>query len=138
MATTDPPSQTHSDTSINASRAMSRRRVLGQERWVYETLRREPPGKADWELWDMAQLIGLFDKLSSLRRARIGLLWPSRVMGATPWHPVEDSGRRNTDPSSNKKTIIWRIKSRYLNMPYAQWAQSYRNLAKGIVEKELV
>jgi hypothetical protein len=129
---TDPPSQTHSDTSVGSARSLSRKRVLSQERWVYETLQRL--GKADWELWEMVKLIGIFDKISSLRRARIGLLWPNRRLGATPWHPVEDSGKRNKDPFSNKSTVIWKIKDRYKDMSYEQWAREYRNLAKGLVD----
>ena len=87
---------------------------------------------ADWELWDKAPGTR-FDKLSSLHRARIGLLWRSRVLGATPWHPVEDSGRRNRDPVSGRQTVVWRIKDRYILTHYDDWARVYRNLAKGLV-----
>ena len=135
MTPADPPAQTHSDTSVAASRALSRRRMLGQEKWVYETLRlAHPIGKADWELWELAEPLSMFDKLSSLHRARIGLVWRSRVLGATPWHPVEDSGRRNHDPQSTRQTVIWRLKSRYLHMAYDHWLQNFRNLAKGVID----
>jgi hypothetical protein len=103
--------------------------VLKQEKWVYETLRRG--GAADWQLWEKVQSGTLFDKLSSLRRARIGLMWRSRVLGATPWHPVEDSGQRNKDPNSNKRTVIWQLKQKYHAMPYEAWAHRYRALARG-------
>ena len=130
--TTDPPAQTHSNTSVEAGRALSRRRLLGQERWVYEALRlAHPTGKADWELWEIAQTFSMFDKLSSLHRARIGLVWQSRVHGATPWHPVEDSGRSNHDPRSTRRTTIWQLKDRYSQMPYDVWAKTFRSLAKG-------
>jgi hypothetical protein len=125
----DPPAQTHSATSIASSRAMSQSRVQSQERWVYETLRRSATGLSDWQLWEKAPII--FDKLSSLHRARIGLLWRSRAIGATPWHPVEDSGFRNRDPDSGKQTVVWRIKPRYYAMTYNEWALDYRALAKG-------
>ena len=90
-------------------------------------------GWADWQLWRRVQAYHptLFDKLSSLHRARIGLLWRSRAIGATPWHPVEDSGRRNRDPVSGKQTVIWRLKDRYHGMTYDEWARDYRALAKG-------
>ena len=84
-------------------------------------------------MWDQVQLMSIFDKLSSLHRARIGLLWRSRALGATPWHPVEDSGRRKVDPTSNRQTVIWRIKPRYQNLTYDDWARVYRDLAKGLV-----
>jgi hypothetical protein len=134
MKPDDVPSQSHSATSVESAKSMSRRRVLGQEQWVYETLRKSA-GKADWQLWNMAQhLPGLFDKLSSMHRARIGLVWPSRVLGATPWHPVEDSGRRIVCPDSGKQTVVWRIKARYRTMPYDEWAHAYRNLARGKID----
>lgn len=114
---------------------MSRKRVLKQEKWVYETLRRG--GKADWQLWETAQIGKLFDKISSLRRARIGLMWRSRAIGATPWHPVEDSKQKNRDPNSNKRTVIWQLKPKYRAMPYEDWAHSYRALARGR-QRELI
>ena len=125
----DPPSQTHSQTSVWSGRSLSRTRVLRQEKWVYEALRRG--GASDWQLWEMVQYGKLFDKLSSLRRARIGLMWRSRALGATPWHPVEDSGQRNKDPNSNKRTVIWQLKQKYRAMPYEGWAHRYRALARG-------
>lgn len=135
--TTDPPSQTHSDTSVESSRSLSRKRVLSQERWVYEALRRVHPGMADWELWDRAKYLSFFDQKSSCRRARVGLYWRNRVFGATPWHPVEDSGLRTRDPDTNKRTVIWRIKERYRRTAYDEWASTYRALAKGRIEDEV-
>ena len=129
---TFPPSQSHSATSVASARALSPTRVKSQEKWVYETLRRHPSGLADWQLWGRAPGT-LFDKLSSMHRARIGLVWRSRVLGATPWHPVEDSGRRCVDPTSNKQTVVWRLKDKFLGVPYDDWARVYRDLAKGLV-----
>lgn len=110
---------------------MSKARVHSQERWVYETLRRNHPGLSDWQLWDKAcGFVGLFDKETSLHRARIGLRWRSRVLKETSWHPVTDSGRKNVNPASGKKTAIWRVKDRYLKMTYDEWARVYRALAR--------
>ena len=96
---------------------------------------------SDWELWDKARFIGsIFDQKSSCRRARIGLYWRNKHEHArhgSPWHPVEDSGRKNKDPGSNKATVIWQIKDRYKDMPYDDWAHDYRNLAKGSIEEPL-
>lgn len=126
-----PPSQSHSVTSVASARSLSKARVHSQERWVYETVRRNHPGLSDWQLWDRVQaFVGLFDKETSLHRARIGLRWRSRVLGETPWHPLEDSGRENINPSSGKKTTIWRIKTRYLTLTYDEWARVYRALAR--------
>lgn len=128
MTPIDPPSQSHSDTSVNAALSLPRRRVIAQERWVYITL--QHGAKADWQSWELAPP-AVFDKLSSLRRARIGLYWRSRKLGATPWHPVEDSGRRITCPDSGKPTVIWQLKQRYRGMSYEDWSTQYRNLARG-------
>jgi hypothetical protein len=130
----EPPSQSHSDTSISSAQSLPRWRVRSQEKWVYETLRLSRHGLADWQSWVKCQPFGLFDKLSSLRRARIGLVWVSRKIGATPWHPVEDSGQRIVDPNSGKPTTVWRLKSRYWQVPYDNWSAAYRNLARGRVE----
>lgn len=132
----EPPSQSHSDTSIAAAAALPRHRAQGQERWVYERLRRVPSGLADWQLWDLVQPFGIFDQKSSLHRARVGLVWVSRKVGATPWHPVMDSGRRITDPVTARKTTVWQLKAKYLPMPYPQWAQFYRRLARGEISPD--
>ena len=130
--TTDPPSQSHSKTSVDSAKSMSRKRVLDQEKWIYEVLRRSPRGMADWELWDKAKIIGIvFDQKSSVHRARIGLMWVNRGSGATPWHPVENSEMTNICPDSGKSTAIWRIKEQYRDMVYEEWSKAYRNLAKG-------
>lgn len=130
----DPPSQSHSDTSVGSARELSRKRLLAQERWVYEALQRA--NKADWELFEMVRHLGIFDQISSLRRARIGLLWRSRALGATPWHPVEDSGQRNKSLYFNRPTVIWRLKERYRDTSYDKWVKEFRNLAKGKLEDE--
>lgn len=136
--TDDPPSQTHSDTSVESARALKRERIFNQERIVYETLRQD--GLSDWQLWRIIRshllLRDKFDQISSMRRARIGLLWRSRKLGATPWHPVEDSGRRNVDPQSNKRTVIWKLKKEYIKMTYVDWRRDYRNLARAINEPD--
>jgi hypothetical protein len=129
---TYPPSQSHSETSVESSRTLSRKRLVSQERRVYECLR--IGGRADWELWELVRNGGLFDKISSMRRARIGLLWRSRKLKATPWHPIEDSGQRNRDPMSNKRTVIWQFKNGYKDIPYEEWAREYRRLARGVTE----
>ena len=133
--TNDPPSQTHSETSVESGRGLARKRLLGQERFVYETLKQERSGKSDWQLWEIVKYnifyTRVFDQISSLRRARIGLVWQSRTLGATPWHPVEDSGRSNKDPRSNKRTVIWQLKDRYRDMTYEDWTRDFRGLAKG-------
>jgi hypothetical protein len=114
---------------MEAARSIDPKRVRGQERWVYETLRLGRP-YADWELWEMAPR-HLFDKLSSLHRTRIGLMWRSRSQGITPWHPVEDSLGRVICPDSGKRTVLWQTKEKYLELPYDIWAANYRALAKG-------
>ena len=130
---TDPPSQGHSETSVESSRSLSRKRLLSQERWTYEALQKG--GRSDWQLWDMVKNTLIFDQKSSLRRARVGLMWRNRTLGATPWHPVEDSGKTNKDPFSNKRTVIWQIKDQYKEMPYDEWFNDYRRLAKGNVDE---
>ena len=128
----DPPAQTHSDTSVEAAEKVSKRRLLGQERWVYETLRRRP--MADWQLWDLAEkLPALFEQATSLHRARIRLKWVNRKTGATPWHPVEDSGTR-IKGKYTRPTAVWRIKEAYADMPYEEWAKNFRAMAGGKVD----
>lgn len=129
MRNNDPPAQTHSVTSVEAALSIPRFRVLGQERWVYETLRTQQP-YADWQLWDMAPRT-LFEQATSLHRTRIGLYWRSRKEGITPWHPVEDSGRKLRNPFTGRRCVIWQIKDPYLDMPYDIWRDNYRALARG-------
>lgn len=124
-----PPHQTHSATSVAGAARLSPARANAQERWVYEALRSKP--RADWELWRMASFRpDLFDQISSMRRARIGLVWVNRVKGPTPYHPVEDSGSWNVNPESNVESTIWQIKPIYLNLTYDYWMQSYKKLIK--------
>lgn len=132
----DPPSQDHSDTSVAAGESISKYRLRGQEKWIYEKLKQaevaDPPGMSDWQLWEATALFpGLFDKLSSEHRARIGLVWVNRKIGATIWHPVAKSGAENKDPQSGKSTTIWRLKEAYRDMSYDDWALNFRNLARG-------
>jgi hypothetical protein len=132
----DVPSQSHSSTSVEAAEHLDPRRARSQEQWVYETLR--CGGKSDWELWDLIVEQDLtphpFDQLSSMHRARVGLVWVSRSIEATIWHPVEDSGLRNVNPVSGKETKIWHFKERYREMSYAEWVRDYRTLARGKIE----
>jgi hypothetical protein len=127
----DLPFQSHSSTSIEAAERVDPLRERTQEQWIYESLRRG--SKADWELWNEVRIErpGLFDKHTSAGRARILLMWVTEEAGGTPWHPVEDSGRKVVNPETNRKTTIWRIKERYQNMPYIEWAMNYRQLARG-------
>ena len=128
----DPPAQTHSDTSLAAAGKVKKYRLLGQERWVYETLRRRP--MADWQLWELAKNFPeLFEQVTSLHRARIGLRWVNEQTGETPWHPVTDSGRRIMG-KYRCATTVWHVKKAYVDMPYDEWAQNFRALAKGKVD----
>jgi hypothetical protein len=130
----EPPSQSHSETSVGSAGRVSRRRVREQERWVYETLRRYyPKGLADWELWALVQIErpGLFDQLSSVHRARVGLKWRSRKQGATVWHPVGDSDQKTVNPESGEPQTVRLFKERYLQVPYDEWVEKFRALAKG-------
>jgi hypothetical protein len=122
------PFQSHSKGSRAGARRPRPLRVLAQERWVYETLR-PVYGMTDWQLWKIAKPIGLFDKLSSMHRARIGLVWVSRSVGATPYHPIENSGAEIIDPESGVPCTVWRIKPLYRAMPYEQWLERYKRLA---------
>lgn len=120
----DLPAQTHSDTSMMSARMVSRLRSNAQERWVYEALRAEP--KADFEMWALVQGYTLFDKLSSLHRARLGLIWLSRARGATPYHPVEKSGQRHFDHSSNRMCMVWQLKPWARVLTYELWAENFK------------
>jgi hypothetical protein len=53
----------------------------------------------------------------------------SRSVGATPYHPVENSGGVITDPASGVPCTIWRIKPLYRGMSYEQWLERYKLLA---------
>lgn len=122
------PHQSHSSTSRAGARRVSHVRATAQEKWVYETLQRG--ALADWQAWELASSGSLFDQLSSMRRARIGLVWVSRRIGATPYHPVYDTGLTISDPISNVEAAIWAIKDTYRTMPYETWVQRYKRLAK--------
>lgn len=126
-----PPAQSHSDTSVEAARALRAARLRSQERRLYDWLQQYRSGLADWQLWNLARITTMFDQLSSCRRARVGLVWRSRREGATVHHPVEDSGRRIADPNSDKQTVVWQIKPRFRGMTYDQWYNNHRFLAHG-------
>jgi hypothetical protein len=115
------PFQSHSSTSIEAAEKIKPSRIRGQERWIYESLRREP--KADWELWNEADEMhhGLFDNDSSSQRARIQLVWISGSKLVTQWHPIEDSGDEVVNPETGAGCKIWQFKEEYRNMPYNEW-----------------
>jgi len=76
----------------------------------------------------------LFDKHTSSGRARIQLMWVTEEAGPTPWHPVEDSGRKIINPETNRSTTVWQIKAIYRRMPYKEWATKYRQFARGKLE----
>jgi hypothetical protein len=122
------PFQSHSKPSRSGAKRPRAKRVLAQEKWTYETLQ-SVSGLSDWQLWKLAEPTGLFDKLSSMRRARIGLVWVSRSIGATPYHPVEDSGLEITDPASGVACAIWQMKQLYRSVSYEQWLERYKTLA---------
>jgi hypothetical protein len=122
-----PPAQRHRQTSIDAAGTIPPRRVREQERWVYNALRATP--MADWELW-ANRPPHLFDKLSSLHRARIGLLWRSRAAGASPYHPVEATDARRTSPESGKQCVVWQLKLFFRALSYEEWEHKYRKLAR--------
>lgn len=123
-----PPFQTHSSTSLGGAGRPGKLKLIAQEKWVYETLQRT--SLADYQLWEFARHFPFFDQLSSLRRARIGLLWVSRSVGATPYHPVEDSSRTVINPESDVPCVIWQIKPIYRGMPYDRWLETYKPLAR--------
>lgn len=123
------PFQTHSRTSRAGARRVPPPRATNQERWVYETLQQSP--LADWQLWRLAEeRVDLFDQISSMRRARVGLVWVNRKTGPTAYHPVEDSGVANINPDSGVESAIWQIKPFYRGMPYEKWVESYKALAR--------
>lgn len=129
----DLPAQTHSKSSRDGAKHPSKVRVTAQEKWVYETLQQhtEPGlGLSDWQLWRLAKPTLLFDQLSSMRRARIGLVWRSRKIGATPYHPVEDSDLKNYNRETDVLCAIWRMKQAFLEMPYERWVEQYKALAR--------
>jgi hypothetical protein len=132
----DVPSQSHSSTSVNSAKSVNERRARAQERWIYESLRRS--SKADWELWNEVEENDLEffsrNKHTSGCRARIGLRWVNRVTGETPWHPVEDSGRKIVNPETGEKCQVWQIKEKYRDMPYDKWSKEFRQLARGKIE----
>jgi hypothetical protein len=74
---------------------------------------------------------GLFDQLSSVHRARVGLKWRSRKQGATVWHPVGDSDQKTVNPESGEPQTVRLFKERYLQVPYDEWVEKFRALAKG-------
>lgn len=126
------PFQSHSITSIDSARKVKPRRAKDQERWVYEALRRKP--MADWQLRELAWLetgVDIFEQDSSKNRARIGLVWVTQEIGATKWHPVEDSGLM-VKGRYNVATTVWRIKEEYRDMPYDEWRTQFKNLARRI------
>lgn len=130
----DLPFQTHSDSSHAGARRPSSPRATAQEKWVYETLQQYTPtkhfGLADFQMWRLVEGSELFEQLSSVRRARIGLLWVSRSIGATPYHPVEDSGKRVIDRTTDVACVVWHIKPLYRGMPYETWVARYKALAR--------
>lgn len=131
----DLPFQRHSRTSRGGSTRPSRERIGQQEKWMYDTLQRatlDGVGLADWQGWDIARLGSLFDQKSSYHRARIGLVWRNKWAGATPYHPIKDSGLVIRDPVSNVECTIWCMKEMYLRMPYETWAERYKPLAREI------
>lgn len=65
-----------------------------------------------------------------MQRARIGLLWVSRKIGATPYHPVCDIGKTIVNPVSGVDTVLWGLKDMYLDMPYETWVDRYKKLAR--------
>jgi hypothetical protein len=136
MTDDDVPFQSHSDTSIEAAEKVDPRRARGQERWVYEALRRGP--KADWQLYDLVQLDrpGLFEQHTSCDRARIQLKWICGPQIVTPWHPVEDSGFDIINPKYNSRTTIWRIKEAYRNVPYDDWVAKYKHLIPKVKKRK--
>ena len=126
---TELPFQTHSRTSRAGARKPKRARIVAQEGWVYETIRASDTGLTDWQLWKLAEPTGLFDKLSSLHRARIGLVWVSRSRGATPYHPIANSGTERVDPESGVTCAVWSTKPLYRKMAYPRWVELYKALA---------
>jgi hypothetical protein len=122
----DLPFQSHSRTSRGGARRPTRARVTAQERWVYETLQRT--SLADWQLWQRAPS-SLFDKITSLQRARVGLVWVNKYIGPTPYHPIEDSGRVIVNPQTTVECTIWWMKPLYRAMPYEDWVERYKTLA---------
>jgi hypothetical protein len=86
-------------------------------------------GLADWQLWRVAEPTGIFDQLSSMRRARVGLVWVSRSIGATPYHPVEESGAEIADPETGVLCAIWWFKPYFRKVPYETWIEKYKPLA---------
>ena len=126
------PFQSHSKTSQGGAGRPPKARIQAQEKWVYEHLQTYTPrGLADWQLWRFARRHPqLFEQLSSMRRARIGLVWVNRKIGTTPYHPVEDSGEEILDPQSGVLCAIWRIKPLYRGLPYEKWVETYKALAR--------
>jgi hypothetical protein len=125
----DLPFQRHSKTSRGGARRPSRARVTAQEQWVYETL--QQISLADFQTWERVQRERpqLFDKLSSVQRARVGLVWVNRQRGVTPYHPVEDSGQVILNPRTGVECAIWQMKLMYRTMPYETWVERYKALA---------
>jgi hypothetical protein len=123
------PFQSHSRSSRRGARKPRAPRVMAQEKWVYETVQSREPGYADFQLWSLIEHSALFDKLSSLHRARIGLVWVNRKIGATPYHPIEDSGAEVLNPETGVLCAVWRMKPLYRKMPYEQWVATYKELA---------
>jgi hypothetical protein len=123
------PFQRHSRSSRRGAKRPRAPRVTAQERWVYETMQSRESGYADFQLWSLIEHATLFDKLSSLRRARIGLLWVNGQRGPTPYHPIEDSGDEVLNSETGVLCTVWRMKPLYRKMPYEQWVATYKALA---------
>jgi hypothetical protein len=102
---------------------------MAQEKWVYETVQSREPGYADFQLWSLIEHATLFDKLSSVRRARVGLVWVNRQRGATPYHPIEKSGDEVLNPKTGVLCTMWRMKVLYRTMPYEQWVAECKERA---------